>query len=582
MELILNNPYRVVGLLVGATAKEQDRQIKRLKQFIEAEQALEDYFSFPNLGHLNRSIENVNNAASKLNLDKDKIAASLFWFFKGYEIIDEPAFDALKEGDLNQAIDIWKRLASSGEVSKRNSSSFSNLSSLLLFTSTSGLNIDYKQFEFGIELKIKFLESDFSQDLKELATDKTYNISKKELQLLFLRQLLSGIEKNKTISFNKFLEIISKLSFSAKEEILKELTNKPIELIEKIIEDNKKKRKANAIDSIKIGNSIYNGVYADLNLLRSILGNSSIKYAAISDKVSDEILQCGIDYFKYFKDTSTDPSGVVMELFQKALSLGVGNITKQRGQENLDSLKEWIKDKPEREKHEKVIQYLELLKSLIDEFEKKSETVANAKQLLLKSWPHLSSVKSILGGTDTFYVGISSRIAGDAQGMCVSEINKLQDTFAVAYDNVTKRSTLFLLAQKVNEALEVFSAIGGMELQPNLRTQFIQNKTSLTNLKSQLAAAMPSSSIPTSRGNSSGGSKGACYIATMTYGDYDHPQVMVLRKFRDEVLDKSTLGKWFIKTYYRYSPKLVEKLKNKRGINTLIRKTLNLFIKLIK
>ena len=81
--------------------------------------------------------------------------------------------------------------------------------------------------------------------------------------------------------------------------------------------------------------------------------------------------------------------------------------------------------------------------------------------------------------------------------------------------------------------------------------------------------------------NSNDNNKG-CYIATMAYGDYDHPQVMILRQFRDKVLDKSMFGKWFIKKYYHYSPKLVEKLKGKRKINTIIRKTLNKFIKIIK
>jgi len=57
---------------------------------------------------------------------------------------------------------------------------------------------------------------------------------------------------------------------------------------------------------------------------------------------------------------------------------------------------------------------------------------------------------------------------------------------------------------------------------------------------------------------------------------------MILRQYRDEVLDKSTFGKWFIKTYYHYSPKLVEKLKYHKKTNILIRKSLNQFIKLIK
>ena len=57
MNLINNNPYRTVGLLVGATAREQARQIQRLNQFIDAEQELEDDFSFPALGKINRTLK---------------------------------------------------------------------------------------------------------------------------------------------------------------------------------------------------------------------------------------------------------------------------------------------------------------------------------------------------------------------------------------------------------------------------------------------------------------------------------------------------------------------------------------------
>ena len=65
----------------------------------------------------------------------------------------------------------------------------------------------------------------------------------------------------------------------------------------------------------------------------------------------------------------------------------------------------------------------------------------------------------------------------------------------------------------------------------------------------------------------------------MVYGDYDHPQVMVLRDFRDTILSNSIFGRAFIKFYYRYSPTWVEKLKDKRVINDTIRFLLNGFIK---
>lgn len=82
MQLIKNNPYRTIGLLVGATAKEQDRQITRLKQFIKAEQEPQDDFSFPTLGNLHRTLESVTDAASKLNHDSYRMNAALFWFIK--------------------------------------------------------------------------------------------------------------------------------------------------------------------------------------------------------------------------------------------------------------------------------------------------------------------------------------------------------------------------------------------------------------------------------------------------------------------------------------------------------------------
>jgi hypothetical protein len=72
-----------------------------------------------------------------------------------------------------------------------------------------------------------------------------------------------------------------------------------------------------------------------------------------------------------------------------------------------------------------------------------------------------------------------------------------------------------------------------------------------------------------------------CYIATMAYGDYDHPQVLKLRDFRDDYLSKTLLGLSFIKFYYFISPKLVQVFQNKKGLNHFIRKSLDVFIKII-
>ena len=49
-------------------------------------------------------------------------------------------------------------------------------------------------------------------------------------------------------------------------------------------------------------------------------------------------------------------------------------------------------------------------------------------------------------------------------------------------------------------------------------------------------------------------SSSGCFIATATMGDYNHPYVIELRHFRDQVLQQHVVGRRSIKIYYRYSP----------------------------
>jgi hypothetical protein len=85
--------------------------------------------------------------------------------------------------------------------------------------------------------------------------------------------------------------------------------------------------------------------------------------------------------------------------------------------------------------------------------------------------------------------------------------------------------------------------------------------------------------------NSIGGpqeqSKGGCYIATMVYGSYESSEVLILRNYRDTVLEKTILGRLFIHIYYFLSPKLVLILEDKAKINLILRKMLNKLVSLV-
>lgn len=70
-------------------------------------------------------------------------------------------------------------------------------------------------------------------------------------------------------------------------------------------------------------------------------------------------------------------------------------------------------------------------------------------------------------------------------------------------------------------------------------------------------------------------SRGGCYVATCIYGSYDCPPVWILRRYRDNILAKSWLGKVFIHTYYTVSPVLVRWFGNTGWFQHMWRPILN-------
>lgn len=68
---------------------------------------------------------------------------------------------------------------------------------------------------------------------------------------------------------------------------------------------------------------------------------------------------------------------------------------------------------------------------------------------------------------------------------------------------------------------------------------------------------------------------GYCYIATAVYGSYDAPQVLVLRRLRDEHLSSSAAGRAFIRAYYTISPPMVALLKDARRTGRIARLVLD-------
>ena len=60
--------------------------------------------------------------------------------------------------------------------------------------------------------------------------------------------------------------------------------------------------------------------------------------------------------------------------------------------------------------------------------------------------------------------------------------------------------------------------------------------------------------------------------------DVARQQVLTLRRFRDQQLKKTALGRLFIRVYYRLSPPAAARLRNARHVNRLVRRCLDRWV----
>jgi len=74
---------------------------------------------------------------------------------------------------------------------------------------------------------------------------------------------------------------------------------------------------------------------------------------------------------------------------------------------------------------------------------------------------------------------------------------------------------------------------------------------------------------------------GACFIATVCYGSLCSPEVIILRRWRDTVLAKYTIGRLFILIYYKWGPYIADSISDHPRIIRYIRSFLNVFVRRI-
>ena len=576
MNIIKQNPFRIIGLPSNATERELQKQLGKIKAFARIGKEVTLDYDFEFIGDFKRTLDDIQQASNRIEQAHNKLLYSLFWFVNNTKF-DEIAFNHLKEKEIEKAIEIWDKTLKE-EINEKNYSSYLNLSTLYLSLSMIKKPIDLQKLQTGIYLKGKLTNSKSLEDFSKLVTGNGVAIDPIEISKKFVDEVIELLKpylnKKDGIPINDLISFFDIFPESIQKYILSKFTETPISNIENWIEKTSRKRKDNPQNADKYAEELYKSSKQDITQLKKIMGASNIQFQMIANKLANELLQCSVDFFNKHRDENKefDPGDDAYRIAKYAKSIGATGQTKDRINEAINTIQEWVNDKPNRERQKVIEEDLIFITNKLKKFQNLSNSIDNARELVVSCKQKLNNIKNELGSYDDFYLQVSSAVVSNALGMIIEVVNREQSQ--LQYDP----TKLITLPSNIASAVAVIEKMENFDMISEVRSRFNTNKRTIKNIKSQLDTINSRLYSSSSSRTSSGG----CYIATMAYGDYEHPQVMILRKFRDNTLSSTLLGRIFIKFYYATSPHLVKFLKNQKYINRIIRNLLNEFVNKVK
>lgn len=406
---IVDNPFRILGVYSNATLKEIRSNANRIKRFIEVGRAIDfptDMNSF--LPPVDRTLESVDSALSILTDPKEKFKSSLFWFVK-YDDIDSIGMDQFLAGNYPKAIEVFSK--------RDNWHSSINLSVVAFLQ---------KRFGDAVSFITQSINDCSYQDIATNICGSEFEIDENASAKIFIDALLNDIkipecralfrDKGVRLEDDEYLDRCLSTKYST-------LINDAI-AVAKSVDANEPE------DSYDAAIKLIEDTEGALAEYESYVGKEDADFVRISDRLANQILQCGINFYNNSEDE--DKLEDAMEIQKKALDIAIGKMTKDRCQQNYDILLKHQKELPPKEVRTEC-------KAIFKELEKYNnlpDKIVHAINLLNNTKPMLDSMKSILGATHEFYLKISTLIVSNAIHNVIEEVNECQKEDVIEFNGV--------------------------------------------------------------------------------------------------------------------------------------------------
>lgn len=467
MNILRNNPYRLLGVYSNSPTKERLANHNRMKAFLKVGKSVSFPLDVPQyLSSINRTEASAADAEAKLTLPKDQILYAQFWFIKTTPL-DEVAFNHLFAGEIENAEEIWQKRECLSALQNRivcalirNRYDSAIMCAEVLYGNTQYLN----QFVSTI-----------------IGTGGNFDVS--NLAFSFLDILCDEIGASKLLPF---------ITNSSWKEHIGEKAVKPlVDSIQEAINIAQKTKGKGSNARLNAGETLRRNTRNAILQLKGFLSTKDLQYQIIADKLGLEILQCGIDY--YNDSEEPDAAHKAMSLQKYAKSIVVGQMAKDRCKENVDILQKIIDNLPpaavfeeDRAIHEELRKYCLL-----------PDKICHAITLLNNTKSHLQSIRRILGVSNSYYLKISTKVVGNALSNVIEEVNEAQSILNVDKDDPNAKLTAFLgithLKSVLEEAWKATKIMDGFDMEADYKSgRYSENRSILRDLCNKLGVSTSS------------------------------------------------------------------------------------------
>lgn len=423
-QIVLQNPFRILGVFANAAKKDVIANKAKAIAFLKVNRAIAYPLDLETiLPKVVRTIETLNIAESHLSIAKEQIKYAQFWFMK-LTSLDDIAFNYLFADDISGAKKIW---------SKHDSvSSLQNKSVCYI--------IEGKPW-----LAVKTAEKLYSRFGDDYISRLDANCALKMTSLDLLHQFIDTLAEE--IGIQRLLDY--DFSVDVKSYILQKAVSSIIKLITAEIETSQQIDHNDSEARRRTGQRLIDNTKDALNKLRQILTNRDSQYQLIADKLGIEILQCAVDYFNHSELRTTAHSAMLMTRY--ADSVVVGTLTKQRCEDNIERLQEIIDQLPPDsvEIYDTYIQkkLTSYNQYIVNEIISAAYKIEYSTEFLLQCIPYFESIKESVGKHNAYYRKVTTHVIGTLLNVTIDNVNQVLGAFSkpnpffkgyVSYEDVNK------------------------------------------------------------------------------------------------------------------------------------------------